>query len=157
MYLKLFAGFLLMTSLVGCATTRSNGDLSASGELQTRITQLEDQLEQKDEEINDLKDEVQSLSDDVRRTGSSSSKRMAKSDSSSSDSAGKKEGTIRVNVNPDQVQLALKNAGYYTGTVDGRIGEKTKKAIAEFQKAHNLNADGVVGKKTWDELKTYLE
>jgi lysozyme family protein len=33
-----------------------------------------------------------------------------------------------------QVQKALKNAGYYTGPVDGRIGKKTRRAIKDFQK-----------------------
>ena len=54
------------------------------------------------------------------------------------------------------IQNALKNAGYYNGIVDGRIGSKTKIAVEEFQKANNLKADGKVGKKTWNKLKEYL-
>jgi peptidoglycan hydrolase-like protein with peptidoglycan-binding domain len=48
-----------------------------------------------------------------------------------------------------EIQAALKNAGYYTGAVDGKIGPKTKKAIEEFQKANGLKVDGKVGPKTW--------
>lgn len=55
-----------------------------------------------------------------------------------------------------QIQRALKNAGYYTGNVDGKIGPKTKKAIREFQKANALAADGKVGPKTWAALSKYL-
>jgi len=55
-----------------------------------------------------------------------------------------------------EIQSALKAAGFYTGTVDGKIGPKTKKAIAEFQKANNLTADGKVGLKTWNALSKYL-
>lgn len=55
-----------------------------------------------------------------------------------------------------QIQKALKNAGYYQSTIDGIIGPKTKSAILKFQKAHNLKADGVVGKKTSAKLKEYL-
>jgi len=55
-----------------------------------------------------------------------------------------------------EIQTALKNAGYYTGAVDGKIGPITKKAISEFQKANNLKADGKVGPKTWELLKMHL-
>ena len=55
-----------------------------------------------------------------------------------------------------EIQSALKNAGFYAGTVDGKLGPKTKKAISEFQKAHNLTADGKVGPKTWNALSKYL-
>lgn len=53
-------------------------------------------------------------------------------------------------------QKALKAAGFYAGTVDGKIGPKTKKAIIDFQKAKGLKADGKVGPKTWSELEKYL-
>ncbi len=57
---------------------------------------------------------------------------------------------------PENIQTALKNAGLYTGNVDGKIGPKTKKAIEAFQKQNGLTADGKVGPKTWDRLKSYL-
>lgn len=54
------------------------------------------------------------------------------------------------------IQTALKSAGYYTGVVDGKIGPMTKKAVEEFQKAQGLKADGKVGPKTWEALSPYL-
>jgi len=54
------------------------------------------------------------------------------------------------------VQTALKNAGFYTGSVDGKVGPKTKSAIQEFQKAKGLKVDSKVGPKTWAELEKYL-
>ncbi len=54
------------------------------------------------------------------------------------------------------IQTALKNAGYYTGALDGKIGPMTKNAVKEFQKANNLAVDGRVGPKTWEVLKAYL-
>lgn len=54
------------------------------------------------------------------------------------------------------IQQALKNAGYYTGKIDGKIGSQTKTAVRSFQKDHGLNSDGVVGQNTWDKLKVYL-
>ncbi len=56
----------------------------------------------------------------------------------------------------EQIQTALKNAGYYSGKIDGNSGPMTKAAIKEFQKANSLNADGKVGQKTWAALNKYL-
>ncbi len=55
-----------------------------------------------------------------------------------------------------EIQTALKNANFYTGTVDGKIGSMTKKAIKAFQAANNLQADGKIGPKTWAVLGKYL-
>ena len=55
-----------------------------------------------------------------------------------------------------EIQTALKNAGYYAGSVDGKLGPKSKGAIEEFQKANGLTADGKVGPKTWTALSKYL-
>lgn len=55
-----------------------------------------------------------------------------------------------------EIQTALKNAGYYTGIIDGKIGPMTKKATEEFQKANGLEVDGKVGPKTWAVLSKYL-
>ncbi len=55
-----------------------------------------------------------------------------------------------------EIQTALKNAGFYMGELDGRIGAMTKKAVEAFQKANNLVADGKIGPKTWAALSRYL-
>ncbi|MDD4894484.1 MAG: peptidoglycan-binding domain-containing protein [Candidatus Omnitrophica bacterium] len=55
-----------------------------------------------------------------------------------------------------EIQTALKNAGFYTGKVDGKSGPMTKKAIEDFQKANNLSVDGKVGPKTWTALSRYM-
>ena len=55
-----------------------------------------------------------------------------------------------------QLQEALKNAGFYQGEVDGKIGAKSKQAIKDFQTQNNLAVDGKVGPKTWAKLSTYL-
>lgn len=46
------------------------------------------------------------------------------------------------------VQTKLKNWGYYTYTVDGIWGSRTRDAVKKFQKANGLVADGIVGAKT---------
>ncbi len=55
-----------------------------------------------------------------------------------------------------QIQTALKNAGLYNGSIDGKMGPATKRAIEQFQKNNNLKADGKVGPKTWVALDKYL-
>lgn len=53
------------------------------------------------------------------------------------------------------IQQALKNSGFYQGSVDGKMGPLTKSAIKEFQRVHGLKDDGVVGKQTWAQMSTY--
>ncbi len=55
------------------------------------------------------------------------------------------------------IQQALKNAGFYQGAVDGKIGPRSKEAIKDFQRKNDLVADGKVGPKTWALLKGYLD
>ncbi len=53
------------------------------------------------------------------------------------------------------IQAALKNAGFYQGEVDSKMGVVTRDAIKEFQRVNGLKDDGVVGKQTWAKLNTY--
>lgn len=55
-----------------------------------------------------------------------------------------------------EIQQALKNANFYTGDIDGKIGPMTRKAIRDFQRSKGLVVDGKVGPKTWGELEKYL-
>ena len=55
-----------------------------------------------------------------------------------------------------EIQQALKQAGFYQGAIDGKIGPKTQQAIKEFQQAHQLKVDGKVGPRTWAALQPYL-
>lgn len=56
----------------------------------------------------------------------------------------------------EEIQTALKNAGYYSGAIDAKIGPKSKKAIENFQKDNGLVIDGKVGPKTWSKLQPHL-
>lgn len=63
--------------------------------------------------------------------------------------------TIRYGTTGDSVramQRALKSKGYYTGTVDGKFGPKTRSAVYRYQKAIGLPADGKPGNKTLSSL-----
>lgn len=44
-----------------------------------------------------------------------------------------------------ELQQALKNQGYFSGTVDGIYGEQTVNAVKSFQKAKGLIQDGIAG------------
>ena len=55
-----------------------------------------------------------------------------------------------------KIQTALKNAGLYNGSIDGKIGPASRRAIESFQTSNGLKADGKVGPKTWSALEPYL-
>ncbi len=77
------------------------------------------------------------------------------------DSAGfSLEQTITTGLSTTQVktvQQKLKNWGYYTGSIDGIYGAKTKAAVIKFQKNNGLVADGIVGAKTASALGMSLK
>lgn len=47
------------------------------------------------------------------------------------------------------VQTKLASLGLDPGPIDGAPGPLTRKAVEEYQKAHNLIVDGLVGQQTW--------
>jgi len=51
-----------------------------------------------------------------------------------------------------QLQQILNDKGYLD-SVDGDFGPATHKALVKFQKDHDLLADGVAGKRTWEALE----
>lgn len=50
------------------------------------------------------------------------------------------------------MQQKLKELGYYTGQLDGLFGTGTARSVTLFQRANNLDADGVAGEKTLKKL-----
>ena len=46
------------------------------------------------------------------------------------------------------LQKKLKNWGYYSGSVDGKFGAETERAVIYFQTKNGLDPDGVVGQAT---------
>lgn len=66
-------------------------------------------------------------------TGSASAMKLQKSD---------KGDSVR------RLQEALKQLGYYAGTVDGSFGTGTKDAVTAYQQANGLTVDGIAGSAT---------
>jgi len=160
--LRLLSVCILVIAFSGCASTQMK---SQNEQIQSRLTDLEKSQQAKDAEIVDLQYQVKDLSSKVDGTKPAESDQAAPASSESGDQGESMKSsnmvggaqTIRVKVSPEKIQRALKSAGVYTGPVDGKIGAGTRAAIVEFQKSHGLKADGVLGRKTWDELKVFLK
>ena len=111
--------------MAGCATCNKKVDM-----LETRVQTLEE------------------------KNGIASPQKEAMTTTGESTS-GSKEASVPDSPSKKDIQAALKNAGVYTGEVDGKMGPKTKSAIEAFQTANDLKADGKVGPNTWNKLKKY--
>jgi len=151
-------GVVLLLS--GCAV--SSQKPSAVAELQGRVLSLEQRVDDQEKELVDIKYDVKEMAaaletETVVEPVAPALEIKPDKDISTGKSLGDSDGIIRVAVEVKTVQKALKNAGFYEGAIDGKIGPRTKNAIAAFQKQHGLTAGGIVGKKTWSEMKTYLD
>lgn len=64
-----------------------------------------------------------------------------------------------LSLTPSEIQNLLLDLGHDLGPhgVDGRIGPKTMEAVREFQRAHGMDDDGLIGEDTIDALKRALE
>lgn len=116
--------------LAGCSTTKGTG-----ASLENRVQTLENRL--------------QVLEADVASTSPSGYSGEVVAGKSSA-------GTTADTMTKKQIQEALKNAGYYDGNVDGKIGPKTKAALKEFQQSMGLKVDGIAGRNTKEKLLKYL-
>ena len=54
-----------------------------------------------------------------------------------------------------EIQTKLKRWGYYNGSIDGKFGSQTLKAVKWFQSKNGLTADGIAGKKTVEAMGVY--
>jgi peptidoglycan hydrolase-like protein with peptidoglycan-binding domain len=118
---------LIVFGFSGCATMTTAPD-NEKQQLRSRIGYLE-------QELNKQKDENAFLKKKL-------------------DEMGRKEVRMPTGT---EIQTALKKAGFYKGDIDGQIGPKTKEAIQKFQEANKINADGVMGSRTWLLLSKYLQ
>ncbi len=119
-------------SLAGCSTAR-NKDLEIQG-LRNQVSALKAQAPEESEQVTALEEITIAQPEEAE-----------------------KKEEARECPTSKQIQAALKNAGYYSGPIDGKIGRKSRQAIRDFQKANNLSVDGKVGKKTWGALKEFLQ
>lgn len=145
---------IVALAATGCASLRGSG--SDTARLQSRVNLLEQRVTQL-ERSGDWQAAAATPTPAIEEaalptpeaTPALASKKKAASDAVTVGSS--------VKPAPRQVQQALKNAGFYQGSVDGKMGPMTKDAIREFQRVHGLKDDGVVGKQTWTKLSAYTD
>jgi peptidoglycan hydrolase-like protein with peptidoglycan-binding domain len=53
-----------------------------------------------------------------------------------------------------KAQELLASKGFDPGPIDGRPGSRTRAAAKAYQEAHGLEADGLIGQKTWASLNS---
>jgi hypothetical protein len=137
-----------VVALSGCGTAQKKHQQEEITGIKTKVETLESRVEgveMKQAELDRIAAERAQMSDEYRSEGTATSNFEVKQRFDKS--------KIRVR----DIQAALKNAGYYTGKVDGIKGKGTRRAIKDFQKANDLKADGIVGSKTWEVLSKYAD
>jgi murein L,D-transpeptidase YcbB/YkuD len=142
MPVKMLIVIVLSLALSGCATAAKKTSNIELQQLKGRVSGLETDLQAKEQEIMRLEDELEKArekrviykEEKIKEVKPVESKKLS----------------------DRQVQTALKNAGFYRGSVDGKIGSATTEAVKAFQRANGLKADGVVGRKTRANLMKYL-
>ncbi len=75
-------------------------------------------------------------------TGAAKAENTAQDDSAVFSNLGSRGEEVR------QIQTKLQSLGYLQGNIDGIYGNKTKEAVAAFQKDKGLKADGIAGQQT---------
>ena len=133
--MKKFIALLLVfvLPLAGCASLASKKTV--------------DHLDKRVDKVETRQDAMEGQIDDT------SSKSVYKASDKATQSGFAKTTTL----SKENTQKALKNAGYYHGAIDGKLGPVSRKAIREFQADHDLKVDGIAGTQTQKALKTYLD
>jgi murein L,D-transpeptidase YcbB/YkuD len=141
-----YMGLLTLTvvTLTGCAGTRG----AQLRNMQTQIAYLEGRVQAIEQQTGIVESKAWNQREDVSYLRGRVEGMQA--------GFGQSGRATAIKSTPKRIQTALKNAGYYTGSVDGKIGPQTKQAIKEFQRTHGLSVDGKVGPKTWTQLAQYL-
>lgn len=144
--LALFVVFgVLALGVTGCV---------GNGKYNKDMNMMRSQLQLVQSDVENVRTGQQKIEDDIAE--------VAKQKSSGSFSGASVSGEIYrtpsgFTLPSRDIQKALKNAGYYNGSVDGKIGSATRSAIKQFQEDQGLSADGVCGRRTWSKLQPFLE
>lgn len=142
----LVAVFFAICVISGCSTVPKKVQAEVS-DIKTRV----DTLETRVEGVETKAAEVERMSSEQARALEDMRSRPVSTNFSVKDrTAGSSTGSVR------DIQRCLKNAGFYSGKIDGVKGKQTKRAIKDFQEANGLKVDGVVGPKTWSVLSKYI-
>lgn len=141
----LFLGTLMLTT--GCTTKkRYERDMTA---LQGQISSLQSEVARLDQSLKDTETALKTVQDRGTTAGTGTAfGSLAESGPVYRTPSGFELPTLAI-------QKALKNAGYYQGDMDGKVGTRTKEAIRNFQRDQGITPDGVCGRQTWSRLKSF--
>jgi hypothetical protein len=130
----LFFCFIALLSSYGCVGTLGRSNFEETQSMKNEIAVLKSEIRSKDQEIYNLRDALNERSFQRKRVAPE----------------------VKSRPSSRQIQIALKNAGYYKGAIDGKLGKRSRKAIRQFQRDNHLKVDGKVGKRTWAALRKSL-
>lgn len=169
MKIRIYIALLFLTLVLsGCATLKSPVN---EKNLRTEVERLRNENEalvaQRDaykSQTNQIRAQVMALQDALSEEKQKTMELESKVEALSGEMGSFKETTVYeekpkapTNDFTKKVQLALYTAGFDPGKIDGKMGPQTIQAVKEFQQAHSLKVDGIVGKETWERLQEYLE
>ena len=156
-YFRLFVILGIVVLAAGCATKGTKRDIRV---LQAQVGTITDELVRIDEALQETRAAIQAeehrILDLEAQLGKSRS-RLRSLQVEESVIQGLYRTPSGFELPSISIQEALQNAGYYRGTLDGKIGPQTRKAVQSFQSDNGLKVDGVVGRQTWGKLKVYLQ
>ena len=147
--LTMLVSMVSLIALSGCATKKTEKKVDT---MQAQVNAMTDELVRLDQSLQDTRAALQTQEGKggVSESGASFSSEGAVTGGMYRTPSGFEIPSVNI-------QKALKKAGYYNGTIDGKVGPGTRDAIAALQKDNGLKADGVCGRGTWAKLKSYLE
>lgn len=138
-------GIFVISFIAGCETVPKKFKEEVGG-IRSRVDTLETKVEG-----------IEARQTDAERLASEQAQALEASRERVKTNISVKPRSLKGKENIRDIQTCLKNAGFYSGNIDGVSGKQTRRAIREFQKANGLNPDGIVGKKTWELLAKYSE
>ena len=156
--------------LAGCATVSRRELDEEIQDLRRQMSSLSTQAKQKDEQIASLERSLNDKSVDEKIQAELKEKeRLVSSLQEALDKEAKERAKLAErldvltgkykptpNSSIKQIQIALQNAGYDSGAIDGLMGSRSRKAIRDFQKDNGLEITGKIDKATWEKLRIYL-
>ena len=156
---------VVAVSSSGCKTAARREQERKEKEMQDKLANIEGQLMQMNQQLAELRESKINVPPAVAEREPTlrnqleeitTSPVIASRGSVSGRGASLAKKHIRVNASTKSVQMALKNAGFNPGPIDGVCGERTIAAIRAFQAKEGLKVDGIVGSQTWAKLSAYL-
>lgn len=150
---RLFRGLLIVLLIFvvsGCGTAKKRVTLKEEvAGIKTKVDTLESRVEGVEAKQTDVERTASEHAQFIEELKTAKEKPAARTNIAIKPRRGKSKERIK------EIQVYLKNAGFYSGRIDGVKGRNTRKAIKEFQHANGLAADGIVGPKTWELLSKY--